>query len=94
VLIIYDIDMPIKEARFAVKYHFLKYKNLEDHRYVDVYLSVFVCSCVVCRVIGLLMAKGYMELEETLMHWKQKTHLMRILEVIFFVSFFSFYFLF
>lgn len=32
-------------------------------------------------VVELLVAKGYMELEETLMQWKQYPHLMEILEV-------------
>ena len=36
---------------------------------------------LLCSIIGMLMAKGYMELEETLMQWKQKTHLLRVLEV-------------
>ncbi|CAM9876526.1 unnamed protein product [Phaeothamnion confervicola] len=32
------------------------------------------------RVVDMLISKGYMELEETLLQFKQKTHLMRILE--------------
>ena len=64
VMAIYDVDMPLKEARSAITYHFRKNHGLQDG-----------------RVIGLLIAKGYMELEETLKQWKQKTHLLRILEV-------------
>mmetsp|Transcript_8278 Transcript_8278/g.13736 ORF Transcript_8278/g.13736 Transcript_8278/m.13736 type:complete len:88 (-) Transcript_8278:231-494(-) len=60
---IYDVDIPVKQARGAIAYHFRKHHSLQDG-----------------RVIGLLLAKGYMELEETLMQWKQKTHLLRILE--------------
>ena len=33
------------------------------------------------RVAAILVAKGYMELEETLMQWKQKSHLLRLLDV-------------
>eukprot|EP00428_Durinskia_dybowskii_P071137 CAMPEP_0170399030 /NCGR_PEP_ID=MMETSP0117_2-20130122/23742_1 /TAXON_ID=400756 /ORGANISM="Durinskia baltica, Strain CSIRO CS-38" /LENGTH=120 /DNA_ID=CAMNT_0010655675 /DNA_START=9 /DNA_END=371 /DNA_ORIENTATION=+ len=65
VMTIYDVDMPLKEAKSAVMYHFRKHSALKDG-----------------RVIGLLIAKGYMELEETLMQWKQKTHLLRLLEPI------------
>ena len=65
VMAIYDVDMPVKEARKAVKFHFEKHAALQDE-----------------RVIGLLISKGYMELEETLKQWKQKTHLLRILEPI------------
>ena len=36
---------------------------------------------VYCRVINILLGKGYMELEETLLQWKQKNHLLDRLEV-------------
>ncbi len=76
VMIIYDVDIPLKTAQAAIAYHFRKHSELKDG-----------------RVIGLLLAKGYMELEETLMQWKQKTHLLRILEVLkmFFVIVVDFY---
>jgi NADH dehydrogenase (ubiquinone) 1 alpha subcomplex subunit 6 len=32
------------------------------------------------RVIEMLIEKGYMELEETLLHYKQRPHLMKILK--------------
>lgn len=65
VMAIYDVDMPVAQARKAIKFHFEKHAALEDE-----------------RVVGLLISKGYMELEETLKQWKQKTHLLRILEPI------------
>jgi hypothetical protein len=45
-----------------------------------------------CRVIALLVSKGYMELEETLLQWKQKSHLLDRLQVraMIFLSFPSF----
>jgi len=84
---IYDIDIPAKTARQAIQFHFRKHAKLTDERCFSqtrqllrnqyIFIIAFYCS-----VIGLLISKGYMELEETLKQWKQKTHLMRILEVI------------
>lgn len=33
------------------------------------------------RVVEMLIEKGYMELEETLLHYKQRPHLIKILDV-------------
>ena len=64
VLVLYDVDMPLQQAKKAMEYHFRKYAHVEDERAKSV-----------------LLAKGYMELEETLMQWKQQSHVLRLLEV-------------
>ena len=60
---IYDIDIPIKEARAKLRGHFRKNGLVKDE-----------------RVLGMLIEKGYMELEETLLQWKQRPHLIRAFE--------------
>ena len=39
VLALYDIDMPLKDAKKAMTYHFRKYSKVEDERYIDVFLT-------------------------------------------------------
>ena len=63
VLTIYDIDLPIAEARSGIRSLFQQNANIKDE-----------------RVTSMLVEKGYMELEETLLHYKQKSHLLRIFE--------------
>jgi hypothetical protein len=43
-----------------------------------IYIRPYDCCS---SIVELLVAKGYMELEETLMQWKQYSHLMEVLEV-------------
>uniref|UniRef100_A0A7S2XS79 Complex 1 LYR protein domain-containing protein n=1 Tax=Attheya septentrionalis TaxID=420275 RepID=A0A7S2XS79_9STRA len=63
VLTIYDIDMPLPEARAAVRSHFERNAAIKDD-----------------RVLEMLVERGYMELEETLLQHKQRPHLLRTLE--------------
>ncbi|KAL3804340.1 hypothetical protein HJC23_011268 [Cyclotella cryptica] len=63
VLTIYDIDLPVPEARAGIRALFQGNAHIKDERVVD-----------------MLVEKGYMELEETLLHYKQKSHLLRIFE--------------
>lgn len=90
ILALFDIDMELQPARVAVRHHFTKNAHLKDRKYA-VDLLCFYCTCnnhLSHRVIELLVAKGYMELEETLMMWKQKCHVMAVLEVsVYFILF-------
>lgn len=63
VLTIYDIDLPVPEARAGIRALFEDNSKIKD-----------------TRVRDMLIEKGYMELEETLLHYKQKPHLLRIFE--------------
>mmetsp|Transcript_8800 Transcript_8800/g.18897 ORF Transcript_8800/g.18897 Transcript_8800/m.18897 type:complete len:122 (-) Transcript_8800:324-689(-) len=62
VLVLYDLDMPLPEARKAVRAHFDRYAHIKDE-----------------RVEKMLVAKGYIDLEETLLQHKQRSHLQRTL---------------
>ena len=63
VLTIYDIDIPVPEARAGIRSLFQANAHIKDD-----------------RVLDMLVEKGYMELEETLLHYKQRPHLLRIFE--------------
>lgn len=63
VLTLYDIDIPIPEARAGIRSLFQENAQVKD-----------------TRVLDMLVEKGYMELEETLLHYKQRPHLLRIFE--------------
>jgi NADH dehydrogenase (ubiquinone) 1 alpha subcomplex subunit 6 len=62
VLTIYDVDIPLAEAKQTIRGRFNKYENIQDERVVD-----------------MLIEKGYMDLEETLLQHTQRSHLIRSL---------------
>ena len=62
VLVLYDLDIELPEARKAIRGHFDRYSHIKDD-----------------RVVSMLVAKGYMDLEETLLQHKQRSHLQRTL---------------
>ena len=62
VLVMYDLDMELPEARQAIRSHFDRYAHIKDE-----------------RVVSMLVAKGYIDLEETLLQHKQRSHMQRTL---------------
>ena len=62
VLVMYDLDMELPEARQAIRTHFDRYAHIKDE-----------------RVVSMLVAKGYIDLEETLLQHKQRSHMQRTL---------------
>lgn len=60
---IYDVDIPLRQARDALRNHFQDNAYLRDE-----------------EVIDMVVEKGYMELEETLLQHKQRSHMLRIFE--------------
>lgn len=63
VLTIYDIDVPIAEARQCIREKFRDNAHVKDE-----------------RVIDMLVEKGYMDLEEALLQFKQRPHLLSMLQ--------------
>ena len=63
ILMIYDIDMPLKDARTAIRTKFYENKDIKD-----------------ARIAEMLVEKGYMSLETSMLQHKQKAHLMHFLE--------------
>lgn len=63
ILMIYDIDMPLKDAKASIRAKFYEQKDIKDP-----------------RVAEMLVEKGYMSLETTMLQHKQKAHLMHFLE--------------
>mmetsp|Transcript_15126 Transcript_15126/g.22145 ORF Transcript_15126/g.22145 Transcript_15126/m.22145 type:complete len:124 (-) Transcript_15126:161-532(-) len=62
ILTIYDIDLPVSEAKQSIRSKFQEYDNVKDG-----------------RVIDMLVERGYMDLEETLLQHTQRSHLLRSL---------------
>ena len=77
-LILYDVGMSPMEARKSIKYQFMKNFFVTDQRYFD--FKIQHTSHSRHRVIDRLVVKAYMELEETIMQWKQQNHLVKILQ--------------
>lgn len=51
VMTIYDVDMPVKEAKTAVAYHFRKHSNLKDGRCGPIFVDRLVCYHLSHKVV-------------------------------------------
>ena len=65
-LVLYDIDMPLKDAKKAMTYHFRKYAKVEDERY-----GVFFTALIIFITSMIIEGRNQFCLPKVIWSWKR-----------------------